>query len=639
MTKKKSKPASKRTQNQPPRPSFKSLLIQYILLTMAFYFMFRSCEKSRLAKLEAEKQKTEQTADSSASNHTPLPGDSLALERLQQTAGDFAYAWQKPPASPFEIETGLWKIRFNPKGGTIDRLILKKFDNARGNPVRLIDHNQDFHLNLHLTDGKTISTKDFPFRPTIERTDSLITVTMRLEAGPGKALIYEYRIRPDDYMMDFNIRSEGLQNLLEDGFHDLHWDLAAYSHEFDPAYEDKFTALKYEYENGKTGDLSALAAEKEKEATGVNWVDFKQHFFSSFLITPQKAFDTAKLKQKRLYDKEKDTLHTKHFFVDTRLQSQGGNLHYAMKWFHGPNDYDLLKSYGYGMEEVIPLGWGIFGWVNKYLFIPLFDFLKKFISNYGLIIILMTLFVRLITSPLYYKTYVSQAKMKIIRPEMDEINRKYKNNPLKRQKEIMELQSKAGVSPLSGCIPSLLFIPIFYALFRFFPAELDLRHKGFLWVKDLSSYESFITLPVKLPFIGNHISLFALIAALLMFFYMRMNQSAQSMSMPTQEGMPDMTKMMKWMLYLMPFMMFFFFNNYASGLSLYYMVSTFLSLVIVYVIKNYVIDEEKVKAQIEANKKKPRKQSRFQAKLQALMEQAEEQRRLQEEMKRKRKKK
>ncbi len=628
---------TKKTQTTPQkRPSFKSLLIQYIILTIAFYFVARSCERARLAKEEAEK--TEQTEQVKKEENKISPvqiKDSTELAMLQNEMGDFAYALTISEQQPVSVQTDKLDIRFTPKGGAIDKLYLKTYTNAQGGPVRLIDGNQDFNLDLKLKTGKIIATRDFNFVPEVQKTDSVTIVTMKLYAGKDKYLAYEYRIPKDNYMIDFHVYTKNLENLISEENNDLHWDLKAYSHEFDPKYENNFTALKYEYEDGKTDGLSALSKEKEDEAEDVNWVDFKQHFFSSFLITPEKPFEKAKFKQITLYDKEKDTLHTKHFFLDTHLKPENGRLNYQMKWFHGPNDYDLLASYGYDMEEVIPLGWGIFGWMNKYVFIPMFDFLKKFISNYGLIIILMTLIVRLITSPLYYKTYVSQAKMKIIRPEMDEINKKYKDNPMKRQKEIMALQSKAGVSPLSGCLPSLLFIPIFYALFRFFPAELDLRHKGFLWVKDLSSYESFINLPFDIPFIGRHISLFALIASVLMFLYMQMNQSSQNMSMPTQEGMPDLSKMMKWMLYLMPFMMFFFFNNYASGLSLYYMISTFLSLVIVFVIKKYVIDEEKVKAQIEENKKKPKKQSRFQAKLQHLMEQAEQQKRLQEEMKRK----
>ncbi len=622
------------------RPSFKSLLIQYIILTIAFYFTAKSCENARKSKEEAAKAaQTEQALKEKNKIKPARPEDSLQWKSLQNQMGDFAYALQLPPSEPVQVKTELFDISISSRGGAFEKLLLNRHTNAKGKPVRLIDNNQDFNIDLKLKNGKIISTRDFPFVPEVKRADSVTIVTMKLFAGQDKYLAFEYRIPQNDYMIDFKVYTKNLGHILSDDAYDLHWDLKAYSHEFDPKYENNFTTLKYEYEDGKIDELSALSKEDSDEAEDVDWVDFKQHFFSSFIITGQKPFEKARFKQISLRDKEQDSIHTKHFFLDTRLQPENGNLYYEMKWYHGPNDYELLASYDMDLEEVIPLGWGIFGWINKYAFMPLFDFLKKFISNYGLIIILMTLIVRLVTSPLYYKTYVSQAKMKIIRPEMEEINRKYKDNPMKRQKEIMALQSKTGVSPLSGCVPSLLFIPIFYALFRFFPAELDLRHKGFLWVNDLSSYESFVTLPFNIPFIGNHISIFALIASVLMFVYMKMNQSSQNMSMPTQEGMPDLSKMMKWMLYLMPFMMFFFFNNYASGLSLYYMISTFLSLVIVYVIKNYVIDEEKVKAQIEENKKKPKKQSRFQAKLQALMEQAEQQRRLQEEMKRKRNRK
>jgi len=239
---------------------------------------------------------------------------------------------------------------------------------------------------------------------------------------------------------------------------------------------------------------------------------------------------------------------------------------------------------------------------------------------------------------LTYKTFLSQAKNKVLKPEIEEINKKFKDNPAKRQKAVMELQGKAGVSPMAGCIPSLIFLPIFYALFRFFPSNIGLRQKGFLWVDDLSSYESIYKLPFHIPGYGNHVSLFALLAAITMFFYMRMNMSAQS-SMPKQEGMPDMQKMMKWMFYISPIMMLIFFNRYASGLSLYYFISNLMTIIILVVIKKYVIDEEKIKTIIEENKKKPKKQGRFARKMAELMEKAEEQKRLQEEMKRRQKKK
>ncbi len=632
MSKKKNKKPAKPRQNTTQhrkKPSFWNLLLNYILLTVAFYFMLKSCEKDQ----KKEEKSTTKTEEVTAAVKDSVKPANLSLGET------FSYAFTHLKPESFNVETGLLKITFDSKGAVPAKLILKKYTDATGNPLRIIDNNQHFNITMHLRDGKNVETASLPFAHFISKNDSSQVVIFRSYADSTKNsyLEYKYIIPKDDYMIDFQIRSVGMENLLADGKHPLHWDLNAFGHEKDISYEDKFTTLKYEYEDGKVGELSALKKEAETEKPDVNWVDFKQYFFSSFLLSPDKAFDKARFKQIKRFDKEKDTVHTKHFFFDTELDVKDGQLSYNLKWYHGPNKYSKLAAYGYGMEDVISLGWGIFGWLNKYAFLPLFDFLKKFISNYGLIIIIITLIVRLVTSPLYYKTYISQAKQKIIRPEIEEINKKYKDNPMKRQKEIMALQSRAGVNPMAGCLPSLLFIPIFYALFRFFPAEIDLRHKGFLWINDLSSYEDFIRLPFHIPLLGNHLSIFAVLAAVVMFFYMKMNQS-QTPSMPTQEGMPDLSKMMKWMIYLSPVMMLFFFNNYASGLSLYYFVSTLLSLIIVYVIKEYVIDEAKVKAQIEENKQKPKKQSKFQRKLQELMEQAEQQKRLQEQMKKSKRK-
>jgi YidC/Oxa1 family membrane protein insertase len=413
--------------------------------------------------------------------------------------------------------------------------------------------------------------------------------------------------------------------------------MKVYRHEKSITYENRFVTTKYEMEDGKDDYLNEMKEEADDKAVDVNWIDFKQHFFSTFLISKEKAFDTVKFYQRNLAKSGNDTLrYTKEMHVNANLKSEDGHLSYNMKMFYGPNEYDLLKSYDMGIEKVVPLGWGIFGWVNKWFFMPLFALLSSFISSYGIVIILMTIIIRLVVSPLTYKTYLSQAKSKILKPEIEEIAKKYKDNPAKRQKETMALQSKAGVSPLAGCIPSLLFLPIFYALFRFFPAAIGLRQKGFLWADDLSAYDSVMTLPFNIPMYGNHVSLFALLASITMFFYMKMNATNQT-SMPTQEGMPDMQKMMKWMIYLSPLMLLFFFNVYASGLSLYYFISNLMTIIILVVIKKYVIDEEKIKAIIEENKTKPKKQGRFAKKMAELMEKAEEQKRLQEEMKKKKK--
>ena len=301
-----------------------------------------------------------------------------------------------------------------------------------------------------------------------------------------------------------------------------------------------------------------------------------------------------------------------------------------MKWYYGPVDYKLLNTYkGTDLTEIVDLGWGIFGTINRWVFLPIFDMLQGFMGNYGLIIILMTIVVRILMSPLVYKSYVSSAKMKVIRPELNEVAKRFpgKDNAMKRQQETMAIQRKAGVSMMAGCIPAILQMPVFFALFKFFPSNLDLRQESFLWAGDLSSYDTIFTLPFEIPLYGDHVSLFPILASIAIFFYMKMNQSQQmNMQPPAQEGMPDMSKLMKYMIYFSPIMMLFFFNNYASSLSLYYFISNLLTITIMFVIKNYVIDEAKIHAQIEENKKRPeKKKSKFRQRLDDAMKQAQEQ--------------
>jgi YidC/Oxa1 family membrane protein insertase len=290
-----------------------------------------------------------------------------------------------------------------------------------------------------------------------------------------------------------------------------------------------------------------------------------------------------------------------------------------MNWYYGPTDYKTLNNYDRNLDEVVPLGWGLFGWMNKHIFIPFFSFLAGILPSYGLAIIVMTIVVRIILSPVTYKSYLSQAKMKILRPEINEINEKYKDNAVKKQQETMKLQSKAGASPLSGCLPALMQIPVFYALFQFFPSAFELRQKGFLWADDLSSYDTIAQLPFNIPFYGDHVSLFPILASIAIFIYMMMT-TGQTMQ-TQQPGMPNM----KFIMYLSPLMMLFFFNNYASGLSLYYFTSNLITIGIMLVIKYYILDEDKIHAKMQENKKKPRKQSKFSKKMGEMMEQAEQQ--------------
>ena len=306
-----------------------------------------------------------------------------------------------------------------------------------------------------------------------------------------------------------------------------------------------------------------------------------------------------------------------------------------MDFYFGPSDFKILNDYGRNLDEIVPFGWGIFGWINRYIFMPLFSFLGSFLP-YGIAIVVMTILTKIVLSFVQYKQFLSQAKMKILKPELDAVREKYKDNKLKAQQETMAIQSRAGASPLSGCLPGLMQIPVFYALFQFFPSAFDLRQKPFLWAKDLSSYDSILELPFNIPFYGSHVSLFPILAAIAIFFYMKMTTGQQTaMQGPPQEGMPDMGKMMKYMIYFSPLLMLVFFNNYASGLSLYYFISNLISIGIMLVIKNYIIDEDKVLAKIEVSKTKPKKQNKFQKKMAEMMEQAEAQKQAQQKGKKK----
>jgi YidC/Oxa1 family membrane protein insertase len=314
--------------------------------------------------------------------------------------------------------------------------------------------------------------------------------------------------------------------------------------------------------------------------------------------------------------------YTKEYTSEAPIDLTGGELSYAMSLYYGPTDIEVLDQYkDLGLTDSIPYGWGIFGWINRYIFTPFYGFLSSFLP-YGLAIVVMTILVRLLMSPVTYKSYLSQAKMKVLKPEITELNEKFKDNAMKKQQETMKLYNKAGVSPMSGCIPALLQLPVFYALFMFFPTSFALRQKSFLWAEDLSSYDTIFEwtthIPVISTFYGNHVSMFPILASVAIFFYMMMTTGQ---NMQTQPGMPNM----KFIMYLSPLIMLIFFNNYASGLSLYYFVSNLITIFIMLAIKKFILDEEKIHAQIQENKKKPRKENRFQRKMREMMEQAEQQ--------------
>ncbi|MEO8774431.1 MAG: membrane protein insertase YidC [Gelidibacter sp.] len=559
------------------------------------------------------------------SNTTAL--DSIKLEGLKNKLGAFAYASTLPSARDNEtlVETDLLQLKFSNKGGYLSEVKLKKFVNSDSVPIYIIkDGNAAFNISFSTTDNRNLNTQDLYFEPTITKNGENTVVSMKLKVSETKFLEYRYELKPDDYMFGFHVRSQGLSDVFNTSQEvNLDWKIKTYRHAQSISYENRYTELIFEYEGGKD-DYLGQGESKDDTKKDVTWIANKQHFFTSILLADQ-PFKTGYFHSQNLVkDEDIDTLFTKAFASKLSLALEGGELNKSMDLYYGPSDYKILNAYNRNLDEVLPLGWGIFGWINRYLFIPLFAFLGSYMP-YGIAIVVMTILIKLCLSFVQYKQFLSQAKLRIIKPELDAIREKYKDNKLKIQQETMALQSKAGASPLAGCIPALIQLPVFYALFQFFPSAFDIRQKSFLWADDLSSYDTIVDLPFKIPFYGDHVSLFPILASIAIFFYMKMTTGQQMASQPTQEGMPDMAKMMKYMIYFSPIMMLFFFNNYASGLSLYYFISNLISIGIMIVIKNFILDEDKIHARIQVSKAKPKKESKFQKKMKEMMEQAEEQ--------------
>lgn len=606
------------------------VLISGILMWM-LYSNTPTKEEQEAAAKQEQLDKQKETVNSTPENivEPTVVSDSLQNEQAKAQLGSFAYSATLPSAkNDFTvIENELLSLKIANKGGYIVDATVKgieQFERDSKKEVQIIkENNASLNLTLTTKDNRVLNTKEMFFQPSLTKEGENQILTMRLKAGENQFLEYRYVLKPKEYMLDFGIKTQGLTNVINTTKPlELEWQLKAFRNEKSITYENRYTEMVFEYEDGKDDYLSA-AKDDDDVAKEVTYIAFKQHFFTSILLTDT-PFKSAELKSENLvHNEEIDTLYTKNFLAKVPLDFKNGELNYAMNWYYGPAKYKTLNDYNRNLDEIMPLGWGIFGWINRYVFIPAFGFISGFLP-YGLSIIVFTILVRIVMSPVTYKSYLSQAKMKVLRPEINELNAKYKDNAMKKQQETMKLYSKAGVNPMAGCLPAVMQIPVFYALFQFFPSMFDLRQKSFLWADDLSSYDSIYHLPFRIPLYGDHVSLFPILASIAIFFYMRMTTGDQQMSAPTQEGMPDMGKIMKIMIYISPLMMLIFFNNYASGLSLYYFISNLITIGIMLVIKNYIVNDEKIHAKIQENKTKEKKESKFQKKMREMMEQAEE---------------
>ena len=620
-----------------------SLVGMLLLGALALFYLYQNQPtKEELIERDVEQQKLDLndlktkgvTPKKEIVEPTTIPvSDSISTVIANSKRGTFDYAATLASATAKEttLKNELLEIKISNKGGQITSLRLNNYKTYFAEDLYLIkDNNALLNVTLQTKEGRTLHTKDMFFEPALSKEGENQVLSMRLKTDDNAYLEYKYVLKPSEYMLDFSVKTIGLSNVINTSETiSLDWNLKTMRTEKGLNYENQNTELDY-MEDGDFDYLNAMGKDNTEEVSKISWIAYKKQFFSAILAT-KTPFSKAKVSSKNLVDDEKiDTTFTKQFTSSIVLPIQNNEINAQMELYYGPTDYKILETYeNYNFDRLTTLGWAIIRVINTYIIRPIFSFFSSFMGNLGWVIILLTIVVKLMMSPLLYKSFLSSAKMKVIKPEIQAINDrlKGKENAMKRQQETMALQRKAGVNPMAGCLPALLQMPIFFAMFRFFPTNLELRQESFLWVTDLSSYDEIAHLPFNIPYYGSHIALFPILASISMFFYMKITQGQQAdMQQPAQEGMPDMQSMMKIMLYISPVMMLFFFNSYGSGLSIYYFVSQLISIGIMLVIKNVIIDEAKIQAQIQENKKKaPKKKSKFRQRLDDAMKQAQEQ--------------
>jgi YidC/Oxa1 family membrane protein insertase len=562
----------------------------------------------------------ETTVNDTAAVEQQEPVQVLATDTAEQDAPEAAAV--SVVADTLSLQNDVLSIDISTKGGVMTRVALKDLVNYQDDPLYLIN-NDNSSLNIAFTTvlGQLFQTKFMMFTPSVSTTSAGQELRLRAPLDSDGYIELVYTLPKEGYRFGFEVVAEGIEGALDPTIPAaFSWRMDGFRHAKSAQYENRYTQLAYNHKADKYSTLSA-AGDDDEDLKNVGWVSYRQHFFSSILI-PENPFEVAAVMSSTITDEEEEESEfLKSFMTETTLPYSRNRFQANFDWYMGPTDYEVLKTYDESLYESISFGWGLIGWINRSVFYPLFSLLSGVVPQ-GIAIILLTIIVRLVLSPVLYKSYVSQAKMRVLRPEITALNEKYKNDATKRQQETMKLYSKAGASPMAGCIPALIQMPVFFALFYFFPIAYEMRGKSFLWAEDLSSYDMIAELPFSIPFYGDHVSLFPLLASIAIFFYTQMTAGQQMQ--PSQPGMPNM----KYIMYLMPVMMLFFFNNYASGFSLYYFVSNVLMIGIMLVIKNVIIDQDKIHAQIEENKKKPKKQNRFQRKMSELMEEAERQKKL-----------
>ena len=596
-----------------------------IALILIGYSYFMSPSKEELKAMHVRDSIARVEAQRAAALEKERQADFAAQQQnteTQQAGTEAIFKQDSLPVEQYTLENNKIKLHINTKGGCIDYVDLKGYRTHDSLPLILWkDHKSSMGLNFYAR-NKQINTADLIFVPNTNQKElnaegAEQVLTMRAYVDENKYLEFEYKLAPDSYMVDFNINTYNLNDVIASNtnFLTLYWGVDMPQLEKSRDFESRYTGVYYNFSNNDVEHLSLTGDEKVDLPTSVKWVAYKQQFFSSVLIAnesfPNVLVSTAN--------------NTTPGFLKTAdaeisLPYSGKAIEkYDMRFYFGPNSYPTLREYGKDIElpKLVDLGWKWIAWFNRYVVIPIFNFLETNVTlNYGLIIFLLTLIIKLVLFPLTYKSYMSQAKMRVLKPQIDEINKKIPaDKAMERQQAVMKLYKKAGVNPMGGCLPMLLQMPILIALFYFFPGAIELRQKSFLWATDLASYDSIATLPFTIPFYGNHVSLFCLLMTITNILYMWYNSKYQPQN--------DQTTGMQVMMYIMPIMFLFIFNSYSSGLSYYYFIATLITIVQTWAIRKFVNDEKLLK-QIELAKTKPVKKSKFQQKLEEMQRMQEQ---------------
>ena len=633
----------------------KKTIIGIVLMSLIFigYVVYNSKQQAEYQKY-MEQVQAEQTAvaaaqaEESAAQVAQLPEEvtaedaaAAAAQREVEMFGASLAAARNLEPETISLSNDYLSVEFTTKGAMLKKVVLEEYTkyapkDERNEKVVLFEpESAKFDMEFYVKNGLKnvpVNTSEYVFQSEgVHRLGDSQVLTMNLEVAPGAVLQYEYILYDKkeparDYLLDFNVKMIGLSPLMaSQSTIGMAWSNTTYQNERSFKNENLYTTLSYRLPGEESvEDLGMSESDKSEQVQSeVNWVAFRQQFFSQAFIAhgnfayADMGFTTA----------EQGSGFMKNYSSRMGVNYNPQVTDYNFSIYCGPNKYAVLSDVvgpdgeSIAMERLIPLGGWLVGWFNRWIVIPVFDFLKNYIASFGIIILILTILVKLLIFPLTYKSYLSTAKMRVIKPEMDALNEKYprQEDAMKKQQAMMDLYKKAGINPMGGCIPMLIQLPLLWALFRFFPVSIELRGQSFLWADDLSSYDSVLNLPFSIPFYGDHVSLFCLLMGIAMIGFSYFNYQQSAASQPQMAGMKFM------MVYMMPAMMLFWFNDYASGLCYYYLLSQVFTMILMTGMRRFV-DDDKIRYIMEQNSKKHKnkKKSKFQLRYEELMRQQEE---------------